>query len=573
MREREGANAHERQRVDQDLDRLLGELQHGEQTGLESALQGPTFQPRVAEDLPCDADQRENQRARVHERQHEPEVDDNETRFGEQPAHGFARPPGFQSADQQPERQQQGAPDERHDQHPHRRIGRLDPERGNDAFDAEQAAEHHPERDRGYAARNQQPEYRHAPRQCQTGHEQNDALAHVAEHIAEQQRRDDRDEPARIGTGASRHAEQAAEKLERLHPAWIAQQQRRLRVRRRRREMQHRAGAGRIERRRDPRRVARPSGQARQDRTAVDRADLLEAPRRARHVREGALQPVPRVERGEIGAQRAGIPFAGRFTLRDQREVGVAVGAEPARDIDPAPLLGSGLFRERRHRLAGADGDDEPVVVDLRLAREQVRRQRDVDAGRAGTATHDEQRCLHARPDARQRAKIEFGRPESLDRRAPQRECGMLRLATLQLRNDRVGIRGPPVQHVERAHERGGGRLSVLRPALRRREVEGGPVGPQPRRELRKLAQLPGRLCHSGRQLDARRIPQRRLEFHRCGSRERLEREQHVVARRDELEPDGGLRPDHGVRPPERVAARRTISARSRSRSSATNAR
>ena len=93
------------------------------------------------------------------------------------------------------------------------------------------------------AAGDEQPRDREALAQRESGRGDDEALAHVAEHVAEHQRHGEREQHARVGLVARRHAERAAEDLERPRPDRIGEQERRLRPGRRRRKMEQRARA------------------------------------------------------------------------------------------------------------------------------------------------------------------------------------------------------------------------------------------------------------------------------------------------------------------------------------------
>ncbi len=295
---------------------------------------------------------------------------------------------------------------------------------------------------------------------------------------------------------------------------------------------------------------------------------MLEAPGRTRDVAERARHLVLRGQRIDACAQAGG---GGRF-LRAQlphaRQVRFRGGLQPVGEAR-APAVGFGHRpRHRFDRLRRADRKQQPFglrgILSQRRhvggAHQHVVGYLDLHTRRQREQTGD-----HAVFRLGERGEIDAAVGEFAQCGFGECEFGQLRLAALQ-RCDRFFGRGRPRAQ---CGQRGGDRVG-------RRAAFGGKLrgSRRPVRAvaLRQRVEVFQQLADRGARLRVgRAVP---FDFHAAGRGQRLERDEGVVARDDDLEPARRLGPDHDARSAVvRNAARTTISPRSRSRSSATSAR
>jgi hypothetical protein len=121
---------------------------------------------------------------------------------------------------------------------------RVQPEGCNECLEREHAAVKKAEHDADHTACDQQPQCGIAAAENQSDGEQHGAVADIAKHVAEHERRHDGDDAGRIGLACAGYPEHAGKKLERPHPAGVREELWRFEARRRLREPEEALDAG-----------------------------------------------------------------------------------------------------------------------------------------------------------------------------------------------------------------------------------------------------------------------------------------------------------------------------------------
>ena len=117
MGKSERADTGERQRVDQDLQRLLDQLADRTDAGCEAPMMCRV--PAAEEQR---GGRRHRQAGRRDKGREQAEVDDDQRRVGQQPQPHLAAPPGRERIQPQPHGQQHGTTHQRRQQHRERRV-------------------------------------------------------------------------------------------------------------------------------------------------------------------------------------------------------------------------------------------------------------------------------------------------------------------------------------------------------------------------------------------------------------------------------------------------------------------
>ena len=222
---------------------------------------------------------------------------------------------------------------------------------------AEHAAEQHAENGRAEAAGDEQPRERPALAHHEAGDRDHESLADIGEHVAEHQRHRERQQRARVGLVARRHAHRAAEDLERPRPPRVRRAAAAAKRRRRRRVVEDRARARAIERagKAMARQLAGPARDPAEEVARFQRPHVLQHPLQPRGIAQCRAQVVAIVQRCKLRAQCCVLACEDGQPCRDIRLVVRHVRMQPRRHFVDLPLQRGHLLRERLQFVDGSD--------------------------------------------------------------------------------------------------------------------------------------------------------------------------------------------------------------------------